>query len=195
MLAADVAQPLPALGRAALFRAPAISYRFLAALPDESFFDCGRLHATLSTSACADMWRQANEGRSERYSACRACFIGASHAGVDNATHSPIAGALVCARCTRGCTRLIHANLCVSCFNREREMIRGRNARGVPPTKLAPLAPRRIFFFANGYPHVVRSERTTSPAELLVATMRDAIHVVAFGWQAPRVGLRQLRLF
>lgn len=84
---------------------------------------------------------------------------------------------------------------CVSCYNRERELKCGRNARGMVPTKLAPLAPRQVFYSENGKVHVRRLEHTTHSSELIVATMRDAIHTVAFAWRAPRAGLRQLRLF
>lgn len=194
MMAAPAALHLPLVGPA-LYRAPTILYRHLFDLPAAEFFDCDRLHATLSTSSCAQMWRQANEDHVERFTACRACFIGASHAGVENATHSPIAGALVCARCGRGATRLIHAHTCVSCFNRERELIRGRNARGVMPTKLAPLAPRSIHYLTNGTVRHVRLERTVSTSELLLATLRDAVHTVVFGWHGSQHGMRQLRLF
>jgi hypothetical protein len=164
-------------------RADGISYRQMPEMPGANFFDCTRLHAGLTTSACADMWRQANEGRSERYTACRACPVGATHAGVSNASRSPIRGALVCARCARGATRLIHSHLCVSCFNREREIIKGRNARGVAPTKLAPLAPRKICYMTNGRVVVKRMERTAHFAELVIATLRDEIHEVTFAWR------------
>lgn len=168
-----------------------IAYRTIPEMPGAAFFDCSRLHAGLTTFACSEMWRAANERRSERYTACRSCFVGATHAGVSNASRSPISGALVCARCARGATRLIHKNLCVSCFNRERELIKGINARGMVPTKLAPLAARRIFFMSNGRAQLLRSERTTHSAELLIATLRDAVHAVAFAWAggADRPGL------
>jgi hypothetical protein len=91
--------------------------------------------------------------------------------------------------------RLIRGNLCVSCYNREREVIRGRNARGMVPTKLARLDPRSICYSENGAVRIARTERTAGLAELVVATLRDATHQVIFGWRAPRVGLRQGRLF
>jgi hypothetical protein len=168
-------------------RSAGIAYRQIAEIAGASFFDCSRLHAGLTISACADMWRAANEGRSERYTACRICPIGAAHAGVPNASRSPIRGALVCARCARGATRLIRKRICISCYNRERESIRGRNARGMVPTKLAPLAGRRAFYLSNGRVHLVRSDWTTSDAELVVATLRDAVHSVAFAWAGTAV--------
>jgi hypothetical protein len=66
-------------------------------------------------------------------------------------------------------------------------VILGRNARGMVPTKLAPLAARRVFYFSNGRGHLVRSDRTTSAAELVIATLRDAIHSVAFAWAGTAV--------
>lgn len=182
-------------GEVSACRVAAIAYSTNPQMPGAAFFECTRLHANLTTSACTGMWRGANEQRNERYTACRSCFVGATHAGVTNASRSPIRGALVCARCARGATRLINKSLCVSCYNRERELIRGRNARGMVPTKLAPLAPRTVFYMANGRAQVLRSERTTNSAELIIATLRDAIHTVAFAWRGPRIGLRQLRLF
>jgi hypothetical protein len=53
------------------------------------------------------------------------------------------------------------------------------------PTKLAPLAPRQVFYMANGRTVVKRMERTTHSAELIVATMRDSVHAVAFAWRGP----------
>lgn len=175
-------------------RVPALLYSHLPDLPTPTF-ECTKLHARLSVATCASMWRPANEGHSERYSACRSCFIGATHAGVSNASHSPIRGALICARCEESATRLIHHHICVSCFNREREVIRGRNARGAYPVRAAKLSARSVFFMESGVARFKRLERTASSAELLIATLRDAVHTVMFGWRAPRFGLRQLRLF
>jgi hypothetical protein len=95
----------------------------------------------------------------------------------------------------RGNMRLIRGNLCVSCYNREREIVKGQNARGMTPTKLARLDPRSICYAENGQVRVVRTDRTAGLGELVIATLRDAVHQVAFGWRAPRVGLRQGRLF
>jgi hypothetical protein len=171
------------------------AYRPTPGLPDVPFFTCGRLHASLTVPSCAARWRTAANPHAERYSACRACPVGAAHSGVANASQSPIRGALVCSRCQRGQMRLIRANLCVSCYNREREVVKGRNARGMIPTKLAKLDPRTICYSSNGRVHVDRTERTAGVTELLVATLRDAAHQVTFGWRGSRAGLRQGRLF
>lgn len=91
-----------------------------------------------------------------------------------------------------GTNRLIKKHPCVSCKNRECELVKGRNARGMVPTKLAPLVAHRVFYFSNGRVHLVRSDRTTSDAELAVATLQDAVHGVAFAWAGPRFALGQL---
>ena len=176
---------MPTVDQSDECRADGVSYRQIPEIPGATFFDCTRLHAGLKTTACAEMWRAANEGRSERYTACRSCFVGATHAGVSNASRSPIRGALVCQRCSRGATRLIRKAWCVSCANRQYEIIKGRNARGVAPTRLAPLAPRQVFYMANGRTVLKRMEHTTHFGELIVAVMRDSVHAVAFAWRGP----------
>jgi hypothetical protein len=170
-------------------------YRPTPGLPSIPFFNCARLHASLTVTSCAERWRQAANPHAERYTACRACPLGAAHSGIANASLSPLRGTLVCSRCHRGQMRLIRANLCVSCYNREREVMMGRNARGMVPTKLARLDPRSVCYSSNGRVTIARTERTAGATELLVATLRDAAYQVAFGWRAPRFAMRQMRLF
>ena len=98
---------------------------------------------TLSKPGCARLWISANDGDRrpqpwEGRSACVVCPVGAASAG---RTQSPVAQAvdairLTCPRCERPAQRLIHGRLCVSCYNREREVRIGRNAKGGPPRKL-----------------------------------------------------------
>lgn len=170
-------------------------YRPTPGLPGVPFFTCERLYASLTVTSCAERWREAANPHADRYSACRACPVGAAHSGVANASVSPLRGSLVCSRCGGGQMRLIRGNLCVSCYNREREVIKGKNARGMVPTKLAKLDPRTICYASNGAVHVARTERTAGITELVISTLRDAAHQVAFGWRGPRVGLRQQRLY
>jgi hypothetical protein len=153
------------------------------------------MHATLTVTSCAERYQKASNPHADRYGACRACPLGAAHSGIANASLSPLRGSLICSRCLGGQMRLIRGNLCVSCYNREREVVKGRNARGMIPTKLAKLDPRSICYSENGEVRIARTERTAGISELVVATLRDAVHQVTFGWRAPRTGLRQLRLF
>jgi hypothetical protein len=66
----------------------------------------------------------------------------------------------------------------------------GSQCPGMAPTKLPSLAARRVFYMSNGRVHLVRSEHTTHSGELVIATLRDALHTVAFAWPgaASRLG-------
>jgi len=160
-------------------------------------FHCERMLATISTSACADMWRDAHDKNSERRRQCRGCPLGAKHAGVPDANLSDIHNVKICARCTHEVPRLIWGNICVSCRNREYEYLRGYNARGTPLTKLKNLEPRQVRFVEGGAVRTRRSQLSASVEELIVGTLRDAAKSVAFGFtgfvQASL--LRQQRLF
>lgn len=115
-------------------------------------FRCDRQAMTLTRGGCARLWEslkdkppQPFEGRWQ----CRACPIGAAHAGVAEpqaeadtaATEIALEG--LCPRCERKGNRLIGGHLCVSCYNRAREIVRGKNRKGNPPkvvqARLAPL--------------------------------------------------------
>ena len=153
-------------------------------MPGIDRFACARLHATLPVPACASMWRQANEKADDRHITCRGCPIGAGHAGIHNASLSPIFGVLVCSRCHRGATRLVCGRLCVSCKNREYEFIRGRNARGQYPSRLRPLAPRTLNYWSNGHALSLHRPLAVSTTELIVDLLRDARHRVILTWRA-----------
>ena len=160
-------------------------------------FHCQRMLATISTSACADMWRDAHEQNSERRRQCRGCPLGAKHAGVSDANLCDIHNVRICARCRNEVPRLIWGNICVSCRNREYEYARGYNARGTPLTKLKNLEPRQVRYIEGGAVRVRRSSLSASVEELIVGTLRDAAKSVAFGFTgfAQASLLRQQRLF
>ena len=107
-------------------------------------FNCDRQGARLTKSACARMWQSARDRRPapwEGRSACVGCPLGALHAGVapEVATAARAEETLrrVCPRCSRATSRLINKQFCVSCYNRTREVARGRNAKGNPPVQVA----------------------------------------------------------
>jgi hypothetical protein len=89
-------------------------------------FKCEPLRSSLQPHQCADRWRNAQVG-----SACNGCHIGAQHAG--QKPKPPRSMRLPCIRCRSTEQRLISAVFCVSCFNRTREVVRGRNAKGKFP--------------------------------------------------------------
>jgi len=187
-----------------------VEYATNPAVPGRLFFRCDRMRATLSTSSCADMWRKANglDGaeRSAKAAApapewlcsdgCKCCPLGAVHAGEVAASMSPLKGTMTCARCHRGSSRLIRGHTCPSCYNREREVVAGRNAKGTAPVKHSGLHARRIRFRCGDDLRLLRLDLSADTDELVVAALRDSRQRVVFGQGvAIPPGLRQARLW
>lgn len=167
-----------------------------AELPGQKFFRCERLRATLTVKSCADMWRGGNQENLERLQRCRLCPVGAVHAGETAASMSPLMGQTVCARCHEGATRLIGKHLCVSCYNRQLEFIKGANGKGTKPSKMRPLERRRIRYLCGGAPVTLDMDHTHDTTELVVAALRDSRKQVVFAFAGQPVGnLAQARLF
>lgn len=102
-------------------------------LPEIELFTCPRHTGglRLTTLACAANWRKHKDATADgRFHPCHACPIGAVNAG------EPAPGprdTSNCCYCGRPARRLICKSLCVSCFNRVREVITGRWRRQLPP--------------------------------------------------------------
>ena len=97
-------------------------------------FRCETLSLTLTPEGCASRHKEARR-RGEHddasgYTRCRTCPIGAAHAGlgkfVPRAPHE-------CCRCGKWSDRLVGKVLCPSCYNRQREALKGRDRRGRKP--------------------------------------------------------------
>lgn len=172
-----------------------VSYFPLEQAPGRLFFRCEAQRATLSTEACAGMWREGNHGGIEKRATCRRCPMGAEHAGEALASLSPLRGTLTCARCHRPALRLIQGHVCVSCKNREYEVVKGANAKGTRPIKLGPLEPRRLVFIAGKALTALAMPRTIDRAELIVAALRDSSDRVRFAFRPAEPRLAQARLF
>lgn len=117
---------------------PAVVYFQIAGAPGE-YFQCQPMRATLSQRACAQMYAAEKSARAgSMHAHCRGCAVGALHAGERAPT--PLFGALICPRCARGALRLVRG-VCVSCINRQYEVVHNRNARGGagPSLQLATL--------------------------------------------------------
>lgn len=125
-------------------------------------FDCQQLHASLTPQACAENFRSG----SGRRALCSQCPVGAAHAG-----QKLIAGisSKLCCRCGRTDQRLIRKQVCVSCFNREAEYLRGRNAKGVFPVHARPVRPADVFVAGHGPIHL---DRVAEPAEAVLMALR-----------------------
>jgi hypothetical protein len=179
--------------------APGVSYE-----PREGttrlFFPCTAYRATLSREACADRWRSsqgATGAVAERVSLCRGCVIGASHAGHEPVVYSRHYGAAMCPRCRKPSFRIIGGRVCVSCANREYELIKGLNARGTVPVILAARPPvnRRLIEVANDIARPIEATNVIDLAEALLRRLRTSKGTFAFAWQGDSSALRQQRLF
>ena len=93
--------------------------------PHLQLFRCHAQHLDLSREACASFHLRRHTV------ACARCPIGAAHAGRSAPPRHQ--GESTCARCERIGQRIVRGRLCVSCFNREAEVERGYNRKGVPP--------------------------------------------------------------
>ncbi len=102
-------------------------------------FRCTTWRATLSIPACAGRWREAQTAKAERAEQlrlCRQCPTGAAHAGEKFIHRATVYGNNVCPRCRRGTTRRMVSNrVCLTCYNRQREVLVGKNAKGSAPLK------------------------------------------------------------
>lgn len=173
-----------------------VDYFAMDGVPGKVYFQCDRMRAKLSTASCISMWRKADEINDGSHSACRLCPLGAVHAGEVAASMSPLKGSLTCSRCHRTATRLIGGMHCVSCYNREREYVKGRNAKGTAPIKIGTLEPRSIRFCAGGELKRFRLAMSTDMDELVVSVLRDSRTNVSFSFNpAPPAAVRQARLW
>lgn len=119
---------------------------------NDEAFTCPR-HAgglRLTPAACAAMWRRGKAADPlDSIALCQGCAIGAGHAGEPMAAPAPSVPPKVCVRCGAVCglagPRLVPSRgVCVSCYNREREIARGADRRGKVPRKPAQVAALRV---------------------------------------------------
>jgi hypothetical protein len=186
----------------AVVDAPGVAYTASDYAPGLRLFQCEPYRATLSTKACADRWRiaedastpSAGRGRRDalsnyqredlvaRYRHCRGCPLGAAHAGRQIVRYSAWYGRGICPRCGQGATRIIGNRRCVSCYNRERELKAGRNARGNIPVELLerPLRTIEVLVDVDGEVRRHRDPASCSLTETVVQELRTTKGEITF---------------
>lgn len=164
-----------------------------------SYFNCSSLRAMLSVKSCANRFSTANHE-----STCHACEIGAAHAG-KNVAHRTIPR-MSCCRCHEQAPRLVSGGICISCYNRQREVLMGRNAKGTRPTvherfwggdvKSKTLALHKVsvgVIGLNGYKKK-SVDHAVDTTEVILRELR--VHAdVMFAWVPQQVDTRQMSLF
>lgn len=131
--------------------------------PNIELFHCAQQRLDLSREACANFHLRRHTV------ACARCPIGAHHAG-RQAPPQHLAES-TCARCEGHASRIIQGRLCVSCFNRQGEVERGRDRKGNAPRLTLHTADMLIF----GAPPEIGYAREPIDAEhmLISCLVRD----------------------
>lgn len=173
--------------------APGIAYETRDGLPGQQFFLCRKTSCTLTVTGCAGQYRRAKAAAQSFITPCRDCPIGAAHAGEPPPRQRPN----TCVRCGRKTPRLVNRVLCKSCDCRQREVLKGRDARGRPPRAVS------VFFGGawqrNMIPHphrLVVAVAGIGLTAVCAATMAEAARSIqrrhpgaAMTWTAPRLGI------
>lgn len=164
------------------------------------YFECPR-YGTLSKEACRRNYRAAPDAsKNGRLSGCIECEVGAGHCGVE-IVHRGVSADVVCSRCRRssaqlrtsesdggGRMRLVRGSICVSCFNREREFLKGCNAKGTRPQKWSRLIAVSVGYVSRsrGF-SVTRLPLAIDRIEAALTVMRRNDEPVSIGWLASGV--------
>lgn len=105
-------------------------------------FDCPKLNASLSAASCAKSFLH------QQNFACMGCTTGRRHAGrgplplprkhygdFEDIGRFPLAALIAkkCTRCGEAAPRLIANVVCIPCYNRQAEVVKGRNSKGSFP--------------------------------------------------------------
>lgn len=139
----------------------------------------------ISKSSCASMWQRARTLRNESFNpveACCGCRIGAKCAGFDDEPQERKIGLIdhICTRCHRSATRFIHGRICISCYNRGREVLVGKNARGAVPKYLPPMIQVNVTYQDDGVLQQVSMDQVIDETEARLSIVRKSSHVLAF---------------
>jgi hypothetical protein len=115
---------------------------------------------------------------------CSSCSTGAAHAGRGKITYAKWFRAAICPRCGVGTTRMIYNRRCVGCYNRQREMQAGRNARGNVPRELLrrPLRTVEVMLDVDGEVHCLRDRDSSGMAETVVQVLRTTTGMISFAF-------------
>jgi hypothetical protein len=167
--------------------AEGVGYTALAAAPGLKMFSCEPLRASLSQKGCGIRWFEAQTATGhggERLEICRSCPIGAAHAGETAVYYSSRYGSMICPACRKGTTRMIKNRVCVSCYNRRREISTGKNGRGNVPVELLRKPPHTVEFIAciDGKPKRVQAPECMDMLEAMLRTLRTTKGNISFGF-------------
>lgn len=175
---------------------------------DGKFFMCPKYRAKLSQKTCAAMYREGRRNArhpDNRRAECVGCPIGARHA--DDQGAQPVVvklpvGRHQCVRCHGYAARLVQGGLCISCYNREREVRSGSNALGNAPhaadrfwgnpVRTKTLVLHEVTFAMDG---AVQRQTVADTLEALLRVLRRERRQVRFSRPRTSPFVPQLTLF
>ena len=169
-----------------------------------------RSNLRLTKAGCATQFisaQKANIETSLQLMHCQSCSIGEVNAGIKATPVLP----KICVRCEHNSfRRLCGKLLCLSCYNRAREKVIGRNARGSTPIRFIPL---HIFDYADSLivvgrdkPEALRvvnamtGNNSLKPEKLIdygVATPSEINHwwrAIVLPWSAKRTNRASIKI-
>lgn len=150
---------------------------------------CDRRNVRLTSSGCARMYLSAKAERPAQWearAACVGCASGAARAGqpINGAEVAALAWRACCSRCRAGGRRLISGDLCISCWNRNREARIGRDRKGHRPRLADALHTTTIVVTEGEAARLVTEHGVLTAAEVMVRAAKKATRPLLFGWPA-----------
>lgn len=150
--------------------------------------DCAPHRTRMTLAGCQRMWKKAAASKPmpwDSLHACLSCPVGALRCGKsppppprDKAT------AEACPRCGKETHRRVRMDLCMSCYNRERELLRGARRRGKTSTlRIGPVSAMmcRETQLSDARPVPVHRPLARDLSELIIAQSRSAPMGTFFG--------------
>lgn len=160
-----------------------------------AYFHCQPYKSRMSVASCAGMYSAEKGRQNGRHPHCNGCPVGALHAGEQVVRASALLGAKLCPRCTQPAARIVRG-VCVSCINREYEIVRGVNAKGSAPSRLKPLHAVAVAYAVDGEVRITSIPRATGRLEAMLRVLRTQNGEVEFSWAPSALPqLPQLSLF
>jgi len=165
-------------------------------------FTCPNISGNLrlTTNSCSAQWGKAAEKKPEKGDflfECRGCEIGAINSGVIDTSNLRKPGEIdrMCCRCHRGAKNFVYKRLCISCYNRGLEVIKGVNAKGSKPVKHGPVFSVKVAYLLKGRRVEQVIDRVSSVLEAELAVIRECGTRISFVRSAARMMSNQNSLF
>lgn len=165
---------------------------------------CPRRLLWQSSAACVEDWKRAQAKRPMPWESrwhCRGCVDGSMRAGRGTTAAERVQmldGVRgICIRCHRPTPRIVQNRFCISCYNRNRELLAGRNGKGGFPSVLSAR------YHLHTLPVIYRAlskslwewrrpvEMVCDPVEALLWLLRQSGQPLLVGRGTPAMG-RQL---